>query len=237
MLVFNNRNVIAPSRKELLWGLLCWFCYMVGFPVVFAFFGVFAEDSLRADFLYNLTISVSCFVLMLLVFRNFLFRSRVPVLLVVTTCLFGYIGNMGLESLNNIFLSLLYPFLPEEAANMNQETVNSFLNNYTGYMLPEVVLLAPVVEELLFRGTIFAPLCKKSPLWAYIVSVGAFAALHVVSYIGIQHWSVILFSFIQYLPAGFVLCWSYQRSQSIWAPILLHGTMNFYSALMILFLT
>ena len=237
MFVFKNRDVIAPSRKELLWGLLCWFAFMVGFPLLFGAMGIFAEDSLRANFLYNLTVSVSSFALVLLVFRNFLFRSRLPFYMLLITCLFGFIANMGLESLNNILLALLYPFLQEDPTNLNQEAVNSFLNNYTGYMLLDVILLAPIVEELLFRGTIFGPLCRRSPLWAYIVSIAAFATLHVVGSIGVQHWTVILFSFLQYLPGGFVLCWSYQRSQSIWAPIALHGIMNLYSSIMILTLT
>ncbi len=237
MFVFNNRNVITPSRKELLWGLLCWFGFLAGFPLLLDALGLFAEDSLRADFLYSLTVSVCNFVLVLLVFRNFLFRSRLPFFLLIMTCLFGFIANMGIESLNNILLALLYPFLQEDPTNMNQEIVNTFLNNYTGYMILDVVLFAPIVEELLFRGTIFGPLCKRSPLWAYIVSVAAFGAMHVISFIGMQHWTVILFSFLQYLPAGFVLCWSYQRSQSIWTPIALHGIMNLYSSIMILTLS
>ncbi len=237
MLVFRNRDIIAPNREELLWGLLCWFCYMVGFPILFDKLDFFADGSLRSQFLYNLTISVSSFLLMLLVFRNFLYRSRLPFLLLLITCLFGYIGTMGLESLMGIFLSFLVPFLKESPTNMNQEIVNSFLFTYRGPMLVDVALLAPFVEELLFRGTIFAPLCKRSPFWAYTVSMAAFAGLHVISFIGLQHWTVLLFSFLQYLPAGFVLCWSYQRSRSIWPPIVLHGVMNLYTSLMILSMT
>ena len=234
MIVFNNRDIIAPNRTELLWGLLCWICYMIGFPILFSALGFFAEDSLRSQFLYNLTISVSCFLLTLFLFRNFLFRSRLPFLLLLITCFFGYIGVMGLESLMGLFLSFLVPFLKESPTNMNQEIVNSFLYAYKGAMLVDVAVLAPLVEELLFRGLIFAPLCRRSPFWAYTASMAAFAALHVVSFIGDQHWTVLLFSFLQYLPAGFVLGWSYQRSRSIWAPIALHGVMNLYSAIMIL---
>ena len=234
MNVFQNRDMIAPNKKELILGLLCWFCYLVVFPILFAAFPAFAGDDLRSQFLYNLTVSVSSFLLILGVFRNFLFRSRVPFLMVVLTCFFGYIAIMGLDSLMVLLLSFLSSFLKEKPVNMNQEIVNSFLLTYKGAMIIDVALLSPFIEEFLFRGLIFAPLCKRKPFLAYVVSMSCFAALHVISFIGVQDWSVLLFSALQYLPAGFVLCWSYQRSRSIWAPIALHGVMNFLSAIAIL---
>lgn len=234
MNVFQNRDMIAPNKKELILGLLCWFCYLIVFPILFAAFPAFAGDDLRSQFLYNLTVSVSSFLLILGVFRNFLFRSRVPFLMVVLTCFFGYIAIMGLDSLMVLLLSFLSSFLKEKPVNMNQEIVNSFLLTYKGAMIIDVALLAPFIEEFLFRGLIFAPLCKRKPFLAYVVSMSCFAALHVISFIGVQDWSVLLFSALQYLPAGFVLCWSYQRSRSIWSPIALHGVMNFLSAIAIL---
>ena len=234
MIVFRNQNIVVPNKKELILGFLCWFGYLVGIPLLVDMTGYFSDGSLRSDFLYNMTVSVCCFLMVLFAFRNFLYRSRLPFPMLVLTCLFGFMGTMGLESLMGLLLSFLLPLLPESPTNMNQEAINNLLFAYKGPMLMEVVLLAPFVEELLFRGTIFAPLCKKSPFWAYTLSMIAFAGLHVVAYIGVQHWTVILFSFLQYLPGAFVLCWAYQRSMSIWPPIALHGIMNLYSSVMIL---
>ena len=232
MNVFSNRNIVAPSRKELWGGLICWFAYLLVIPVLLSLcVPYFSQDSIRASFLYNLTSIVCTFLLVVFLFRNFLFRSRLPFRLLLITCLFGFLGARALESLWWILLSFISPLLPESPSNMNQNIVMEFLNTYTGFMLLDVALLAPFVEEILFRGVIFAPLCKKSPLLAYIVSMVAFAALHVISFIGVQHWSVLLFTSLQYLPAGFVLCWSYQRSGSIWSPIVLHGLINLYSSI------
>ncbi len=233
MIVFQNRKVIAPNQKELQGGLLCWLTYLL-LPFLLSGFSFFHEDSLRSSFLFDLTFSVLCFLLVLIVFRSFLFRSRIPFLLLLLTCFFGFIGTQALSSLWWILLSFLEPLLPEAPSNMNQELVNSFLEHYKGAMLLNVVLFAPFIEELLLRGVIFAPLCKKSPLLAYAVSMTVFSALHVTGFIGVQHWAILLFSFLEYLPAAFVLCWSYQRSQSIWAPICLHGLLNLYSTILIL---
>ena len=51
------------------------------------------------------------FLLILAVFRNFLFRSRVPFLMVVLTCFFGYIAIMGLDSLMVLLLRVLFRLL------------------------------------------------------------------------------------------------------------------------------
>ena len=42
-----------------------------------------------------------------------------------------------------------------------------------------VVLLAPFVEEVLFRGLVFGCLKEKSRIFAYILSCALFAFLHV----------------------------------------------------------
>lgn len=230
MNVFNNRTIIAPDRRELWGGLGCFVAYLLAIPMVVSLFFAFSEDSLRTDFLYDLSITVCSFLLILAVFRNFLFRSGVPIGLLLMTCLFGFLGYRALDSLWWILLLFIQGFLPELPTNMNQELVEEFLRNYRGYMILNVVVLAPFVEEILFRGVIFAPMCKKRPFLAYVASIVAFAGLHVVGFIGYQPWWMLLFSFLQYIPAAFVLCWSYQRSCSIWAPILLHGIMNLVSS-------
>ncbi len=233
MIIFQNRNLIAPNRKELQGGLLCWVAFLF-LPYLLILFPFFQENSLQNQFLFDLTVTVLCFLLVLIVFRNFLFRSRVPFLFLLMTCFFGFLGSQAIGNLWGLLLSFLAPFLPETPSNMNQELINSFLENYKGIMILNVVLFTPFIEELLLRGTIFAPLCKRSPFLAYAVSMTVFSALHVTGFIGMQHWSLLLFSFLQYLPAAFVLCWSYQRSQSIWAPICLHGILNLYSTILIL---
>lgn len=235
MNVFRDRSLTAPSRGELLRGLLFWALYLFLTPfLLYALFPVFRGEDLRSSFLYNLTVSVCNFLTVLLMFRGFLFRSRQAFAVLLYTCFFGFLASQALNSLWQILLLSLQSLLPEQPVNLNQELVNSFLKSYRGVMILDVALFTPFIEETLFRGLIFAPLCKKSPFLAYLVSMAAFAFLHVFSFVGVQHWSILLFSALQYLPSAFVLCWSYQKARSIWAPILLHGLLNLYSCIMIL---
>ena len=49
---------------------------------------------------------------------------------------------------------------------------------------------------------------------------------HVVGYIGTLDWGLLGLSLVQYLPAGFCLCWCYKRSGNILSPILMHMLVN-----------
>ncbi len=88
------------------------------------------------------------------------------------------------------------------------------------------LLLAPVVEETLFRGVVFGTLRGKSAILATVVSVFFFAFYFV--------WQDMVFSFtpgvfltlLRYVPAGLVLAWAYNHSHTVWAPIFLHILIN-----------
>jgi membrane protease YdiL (CAAX protease family) len=88
------------------------------------------------------------------------------------------------------------------------------------------VLLVPIAEELLYRGLVFRSIHSKSRVWAYVISILVFAALHVVGYIGMYEPMHLFVCLLQYLPAGFCLAWAYERADTIWAPILIHVSVN-----------
>ena len=93
-------------------------------------------------------------------------------------------------------------------------------------MLVIGVLLAPMVEETLFRGVVFGTIRKKSRFLAYAVSALLFALYHLLSYfLGGHDWTVLLY-LIQYIPAALILAWCYERGRSIWAPVFLHMLIN-----------
>ena len=89
------------------------------------------------------------------------------------------------------------------------------------------VLLVPTVEECFFRGLIFRNLYGKSHWAAYIVSMLAFACIHILGYAGQYSPLEMLMAVLQYLPAGLCLAWSYTKSDTIFAPIVMHAAVNF----------
>lgn len=82
-------------------------------------------------------------------------------------------------------------------------------------------IVAPLKEEVLFRGLIYPPLRQAYGKGKGILLTGLFfAALH--------------FDFVRFLPlliGGIVLTWLYERSASVWPSILAHGTWNLLMAL------
>ncbi len=123
-------------------------------------------------------------------------------------------------------LGLLYSWLFPELANPNNESVSTLASAHYGAMVVFTVVFAPIVEETLMRGLIFGSIARKSRVWAYIVSIVAFAAIHVWQYVGHVSAGTIALSAIQYLPAGVALGWTYEKASNIWAAILLHAAVN-----------
>lgn len=79
-----------------------------------------------------------------------------------------------------------------------------------------MVILAPIAEELFFRGVVFnAWLREGGRAWAYLGSATLFAVIHL--------------SLVAVLPIfllGLALAWIYRRTGNLLAPIAMHATVN-----------
>lgn len=79
-----------------------------------------------------------------------------------------------------------------------------------------IVLVAPVVEEIFFRGFVFAGLRSRYGWrWAAAISAALFAAAHL--------------QITFFLPAfllGYLLAYLYQSSDSVWPGMIVHALMN-----------
>jgi membrane protease YdiL (CAAX protease family) len=89
-----------------------------------------------------------------------------------------------------------------------------------------VVVLAPLSEELVFRGFVFGALRKRGGfLLAGSISSLAFTIIH------LQFHPVL---FLQLLILGFLLAWAYERTGNLAVPILAHAVYNLAIAAIIL---
>lgn len=97
-----------------------------------------------------------------------------------------------------------------------------------------VIVLAPLIEEFIFRGVLQTYLKKHLGVKAAILlSALAFALFHFYRDQGIGNISLILSLFFLGGYLGFI----YERQASLWASIGLHMTFNTISALRIIFFT
>lgn len=111
--------------------------------------------------------------------------------------------------------------------NVNDQSIDAMAAQNFSAMAFCVVFLVPVVEETLYRGLLFGKLYAKSHWLGYVGSVALFALVHVMGYVGSYNYAQLALCFLQYLPAGIALAWAYVESDTIWAPILIHMTINF----------
>ena len=115
--------------------------------------------------------------------------------------------------------------------NLNTQAIQTQLSAELTLMVLTTVALAPIVEECLFRGLLFRGVYDRSPLWAWILSVGLFALGHVAGYIGTYSLPELAFSLLIYVPAGIVLNVTYRRSGNLISPIIAHAIINLMAAL------
>ena len=116
-------------------------------------------------------------------------------------------------------------------ANPNNSAVLDMSGEHYGMVAASAIFLAPILEELMFRGGVFGLLRRRSRLLAYLCSIGLFALYHVWPYA--VHDPLNWLFLLQYLPISYLLCRCYERSNSIWAGIFLHMLVNFISLRML----
>ena len=88
-----------------------------------------------------------------------------------------------------------------------------------------LVIEAPLLEELLFRGVLFGGLTKIMPVWgAMLLSGFLFAIIHVNAATLIPLWFL-----------GVAFAWLYVRTKTLLAPIAVHLVFNATNLLLLLF--
>ena len=136
---------------------------------------------------------------------------------------------LGCNLIASTVLNLLENLLgnSQDLLNQNNEALLDLAGEDFGSISAVAIFLAPITEELMFRGGIFGLIRKKSRAWAYAAGTLLFALYHVWGYALLDpiYWIYLL----QYLPVSWLLCRCYERCNSIWGSIMLHMLINFIS--------
>lgn len=117
-----------------------------------------------------------------------------------------------------VIMYLVSQFAPGIDLEQKQNVGFNFLATSQEYVLAFVtlVIVAPIMEEVIFRGYLYGKLKKYVPWWVAIVLVSAF--------FGFAHgqWNVAIATFV----LSVFLCLLRDMSGSIWASITLHMIKN-----------
>ncbi len=171
----------------------------------------------------NLMFFAVNFLCTLAIFHRFLYRN----LLGIKGRLLRYaLWGFGLYYGSNVALSFVITAVNPNFFNVNDRSVLAMVQESPVLMGICTVFLVPATEELLHRGLVFGSLQRINRLLAYAVSTLLFSLIHVMGYIGHYETGILLTCFLQYLPAGIVLSWAYEKADNIFCPILIHMTVN-----------
>lgn len=145
---------------------------------------------------------------------------------VLIQVLWGFAFMLALDMLATFILSLVMGAGAEiEISNPNNESISTLMGMNDRALFAIGCFLAPIAEEIMFRGGVFGSLYKTNRILAYAASMLLFAVYHVLNYAidDPSYWIYVL----QYLPISFVLCRIYERTNSIWASMIFHGVWNY----------
>ena len=225
------------SQGELVAGAVFFAVYLLVLP--FAAGPLFRAVSLLlgvtiSEGLANAIYYYALFLTAVVVFHGYLVRTSQKLLDDLSGSLKTVgVGLVALYGLNELVYRLGRG-LAGSHTNLNDVAVSAQVSTapYTTMLI--VVLLAPFVEEVLFRGLVFGALRGRSRLLAYAVSCVLFALMHVWQFAVSSRDASYLLLTVQYLVPGLVLAWAYEHSGNLWTAVGVHAAANALSTWQIL---
>lgn len=217
------------SPGEQIAGTVFFVIYLVVLPFATAPLFRLAERLLGTDIpsaLQNAVYYYTLFAVTLIIFHGFLGRTTRNLLdNFGNACKAVVMGLIGLYGLNELVYRLTR-LLVNNRTNLNDTTISAQIHDAPRVTLLIVVLLAPFVEEVLFRGLVFGNLKSRSRLAAYLVSCLLFALLHVWQFAVVRQDITYFALMVQYLVPGLVLAWAYDHTGTLWSSVFLHAAAN-----------
>lgn len=213
------------SGPEAVWGWGWWAFQFFLLPSLLpAVNSLLARPLSQAEL--NFTFFLTNFLAAILIFHGFLARSaRTAIAHPAYFCqavILGLAAYFALSKCVGWCISQLDPGFH----NANDAFISGLHQSNRYLTLLGTVLLVPIAEECFYRGLFFQTFAKKALWLGYAVSTTVFALIHIQGYIGRVSALTLVLSFLQYLPAGLCLAWSYAKADTIFAPILIHTLVN-----------
>ena len=221
------------NRTERVAGTIFFLVYLLVMPLlatrIFDLLEVVLDTTIN-DSLRNVLYYYTLFAVTVLLFHSYLAHTSGRFLdnlnRSLSTMLLGLLVFYGANELLFRVCNVLF----NSRTNLNDMTIAAQVASAPRMTALIVVLLAPFVEEVLFRGLVFGNLRRKSAAVGYLVSCLLFALLHVWQFAVVNRDITYFLLMLQYLVPGLVLAWVYDRTGTLWTSIGLHAAANALSA-------
>lgn len=214
-----TKDIIKRSLNVVINIVLLLFAYFIieipnlaGFP-----FDWVGETYTHINFTNHLLLfvisAVITFVYMLLITKRMnptlTFKKSVSLKVALFTVLATILGEVIRMIISYIFI--------DQVRGQNDYLIHVLNSNIRWIFIIEVVLVAPILEEMLFQGIIQNVICKN-PYLAIVVTAALFAFAHVFTFASVEA--------VTYFIAGLTFALVYQYTKDIKMAILAHGFMN-----------
>lgn len=220
----SNALYASMSQNEKILGTI-WLVVQLFLPYLMKLLNGYLPNPMSTGMLTFVRYLVN-FVVICCIFHSFLRNSLTAAWRglwnVVQAVVLGFVAHWACSRLIDWLMSYILP----SYSTITDASIAALSQTNYYLMIIGVVILAPVIEETLYRGLIYRNLWKKSRVAAYIVSMLVFSAVHVLGYIGTEDITTMVLCFIRYLPAGLCLAWTYSKADNLFAPILVHAIIN-----------
>ena len=124
--------------------------------------------------------------------------------------------GIGIQGVTSLLLNLIYAVYPENWLETYNELMDSMLDTSSVFMVISVAILAPIAEELFFRGLMLKYALKTFPVTAAVI-------IQAVGF-GILHGNAVQFTYAALI--GLVLGFVAVRYDSVWPGVLIHIGVN-----------
>lgn len=143
--------------------------------------------------------------------------------------------GVGLVYLVNFCSSLIVQLIIQSGdSSQNQEVIEKMLIKVPLPMIITVVFIAPILEEIIFRGIIYRAFARYKPWLGHIISGFAFGFVHVANAVLVNHNMIELIQMLPYVGMGICFSYFYEKHKTISMPIMFHMLNNLFSVIIIL---
>lgn len=183
----------------------------------------------------NFVIDLTTALVAVIILRKFIRRQWKDFMnnkfsIVVAGCFLGFFLNICANAVGNSIVKIFV----DQSQSVNQQQVESLAKSIPALMFIVTGFLAPIGEELIFRGVIFTGLRKYNRVLAYVVSAFLFGFIHVMNSVFAGNIGEMI-QMIPYVCSGIVFAYIYESTDNIWSSILTHMTNNIFAMLVLLF--
>ena len=218
----------AINKNELKKGLLVIGGYLIIPSFLFNPLKFFIKKGIFTTLSANVAILLIMAIIFGLIYRKDLINDlKISFKKVILTTLKYWLIGFIIMYISSLIIELF-----KLAPNVNQEANIALLKEAPVLEFIFAVILAPFVEELVFRRSLIKAINNKH---IYAITTGLmFAFIHVTS--SLSQGSIMLLYLIPYAAVGIAFGYSYYKTKNIYGTMIIHSFHNLLSLLALLFI-